>query len=152
MSAIVCGKRSNFFEDLQSSSPSPPSPVSKRIRCSSSSPVRFSPPAAAGGAFSSFSVNFISGASSSSLALDHLVALFPDMDKQKLKADILELTSLKARANQDILIIVRVEITNNELVTWLYFLRLIIYVTSKEENLIKYKTFHTYLQVFNTFS
>ncbi|KAI8018324.1 hypothetical protein LOK49_LG04G02528 [Camellia lanceoleosa] len=45
MSAIVCGKRS-FFEDLpsspQSSSSSPP--VSKRLRCfSSTSPVRFSP-------------------------------------------------------------------------------------------------------------
>lgn len=45
MSAVVCGKRS-FFEDLQSPSPTSSSPpVSKRIRCSSStSPVRFSPP------------------------------------------------------------------------------------------------------------
>ncbi|KAJ8562316.1 hypothetical protein K7X08_011607 [Anisodus acutangulus] len=65
MSAIVCGKRSNFFEDLQSqsSSPSPSSPpVSKRIRCS---PSYFSPPR-----------------SSSKSAIDHLLTLFPDMDKQ----------------------------------------------------------------------
>lgn len=89
MSAIVCGKRSNFFDDLQaSSSSSSPPPVSKRIRCSSSSPVRFSPPtpttttAAIGPSFSSFSANFFSPASSSSSVLDQLVVLFPNMDKQ----------------------------------------------------------------------
>lgn len=60
MSAIVCGKRS-LFEDLAAASP----PVSKKIRCfSSSSPARFSPPPP------------------SSLLLDHLAAIFPDMDKQ----------------------------------------------------------------------
>ncbi|CDP10444.1 unnamed protein product [Coffea canephora] len=89
MSAILCGKRSNFFEDLQSSpaSTSPP-PVSKRIRCSSSSPVRFSPPrsTAAGGASSSyFSANLFTGVSFNSSALDHLIGLFPDMDKQLLE-------------------------------------------------------------------
>ncbi|KAK4350235.1 hypothetical protein RND71_029548 [Anisodus tanguticus] len=66
MSAIVCGKRS-FFEDLQSPSPTSASPpVSKKIRCSSStSPVRFSslPPPP-----SSF--------------IDQLRALFPDMETQ----------------------------------------------------------------------
>ena len=66
MSAVVCGKRSNIFEE----SPSSP-PVTKRIRCSSSSsPGRtFSPPTAA-------------AYTSSTSAIDHLVALFPDMDKQ----------------------------------------------------------------------
>lgn len=89
MSAILCGKRSNFFEDLQSSpSSSSPPPVSKRIRCSSSSPVRFSPPrsTAAGGASSSyFSANLFTGVSFNSWALDHLIGLFPDMDKQILE-------------------------------------------------------------------
>lgn len=70
MSAIVCGKRSNIFEDLPASSP----PVSKRIRCSSSSPVRFSPPRT--------SPNL---PSPQSLLIDHLSALFPDMDKQLLE-------------------------------------------------------------------
>lgn len=60
MSAVVCGKRSNIFEE-SSSSPS----SSKRIRCSSS----FSPPR-------SFA---------SSLLVDHLVALFPDMERQFLE-------------------------------------------------------------------
>lgn len=58
MSAVVCGKRSTFFEDHtvpSSSSGSPP--ASKRIRCFSSS--RF-------------------------FAIDRLFALFPDMDKQVL--------------------------------------------------------------------
>ncbi|XP_047943603.1 uncharacterized protein LOC125190363 isoform X2 [Salvia hispanica] len=69
MSAVVCGKRSNIFEE----SPSSP-PVTKRIRCSSSSsPGRtFSPPTAA-------------AYTSSTSAIDHLVALFPDMDKQFLE-------------------------------------------------------------------
>ncbi|KAL1554836.1 hypothetical protein AAHA92_15349 [Salvia divinorum] len=72
MSAVVCGKRSNIFEE----SPSSP-PVTKRIRwSSSSSPGRtFSPPRAAA------SSNYISSTS----AIDHLVALFPDMDKQELE-------------------------------------------------------------------
>lgn len=92
MSAIVCGKRSNFFEDLQSSSSSSsPPPVSKRIRCSSSSPVRFSPPRSTSGGGggggggappSYFSANLFTGVSFNSSALDHLIALFPDMDKQ----------------------------------------------------------------------
>ncbi|XP_041999344.1 uncharacterized protein LOC121748860 isoform X2 [Salvia splendens] len=59
MSAVVCGKRSNIFEE----SPSSP-PLSKRIRYLSSSPSRpfwFSAP------------------------LDHLLALFPDMDRQFLE-------------------------------------------------------------------
>ncbi|KAK4713066.1 hypothetical protein R3W88_018973 [Solanum pinnatisectum] len=64
MSAVVCGKRSIFFEDLQSS-PSPP-PVPKRIRCS---PSTFSPP-------QSFSTPS---------AIDHLISVFPDMDKQLLE-------------------------------------------------------------------
>ncbi|XP_042004315.1 uncharacterized protein LOC121753179 isoform X2 [Salvia splendens] len=59
MSAVVCGKRSNIFEE----SPSSP-PLSKRIRYLSSSPSRpfwFSAP------------------------LDHLLALFPDMERQFLE-------------------------------------------------------------------
>ncbi|ESQ44503.1 hypothetical protein EUTSA_v10003459mg [Eutrema salsugineum] len=70
MSAIVCGKRS-LFEDLAAASP----PVSKKIRFfSSSSPARFSPPITP----------------SSSLLLDHLAAIFPDMDKQILERAIEE--------------------------------------------------------------
>ncbi|KAH6819156.1 Ubiquitin system component Cue protein [Perilla frutescens var. frutescens] len=71
MSAVVCGKRSNIFEE----SPSSP-PVSKRIRCSSSSsPGRtFSPPRV------SAASNYIS-----SSAIDHLALLFPDMDRQVLE-------------------------------------------------------------------
>ncbi|XP_010435375.1 PREDICTED: uncharacterized protein LOC104719211 isoform X2 [Camelina sativa] len=70
MSAIVCGKRS-LFEDLAAASP----PVSKKIRCfSSSSPARFSPPIPP----------------SSSLFLDHLAAIFSDMDKQILERAIEE--------------------------------------------------------------
>ncbi|GMH18964.1 hypothetical protein Nepgr_020805 [Nepenthes gracilis] len=76
MSAIVCGKRS-FFEDI----PSPPATVSKRVRCSSSSPVRFSPPRSAAG---SVAQSLSSPASCLSL-LDHLIAVFPDMDKQLLE-------------------------------------------------------------------
>ncbi|KAK6126897.1 hypothetical protein DH2020_039359 [Rehmannia glutinosa] len=71
MSAVVCGKRSNIFED----SPSSP-PVSKRIRCSpsSSSPGRtFSPPRAAAASNYSFA----------NPVLDNLASLFPDMDRQK---------------------------------------------------------------------
>ncbi|KAK6795527.1 hypothetical protein RDI58_008980 [Solanum bulbocastanum] len=63
MSAIVCGKRS-FFEDLQSPSPTSASPpVSKKIRCSSStSPVRFP-----------------------TSLIDQLRTLFPDMDNQLIE-------------------------------------------------------------------
>ncbi|XP_059637899.1 uncharacterized protein LOC132279863 [Cornus florida] len=73
MSAIVCGKRSSsFFEDLPSSPP-----VAKRIRCSSS-PVRFPPPSPTTGSPANFSP-------SRSSRLDHLTALFPDMDRQLLE-------------------------------------------------------------------
>ncbi|XP_058195859.1 uncharacterized protein LOC131312120 isoform X2 [Rhododendron vialii] len=76
MSAIVCGSKRSFFEELL---PSPPSsspqsassspPVSKRLRCSSSSsPVRFSP---------------FSNAPPS--PVDQLRALFPLMDSQVLE-------------------------------------------------------------------
>jgi arsenate reductase-like glutaredoxin family protein len=69
MSAIVCGKRSLFEDLVAASSP----PVSKKIRCfSSSSPARFSPPIPP----------------SSSILLDHLAAIFPDMDKQILERAI----------------------------------------------------------------
>lgn len=67
MSAIVCGKRS-FFEDLQSPSPTSPStPVSKKLRCSSTSPGRFSP------------------APPEAASIDHLRVLFPDVDSQFLE-------------------------------------------------------------------
>ncbi|KAJ7978965.1 Ubiquitin system component Cue [Quillaja saponaria] len=72
MSAIVCGKRSTIFEDL----PATP-PVSKRIRCSSSSPVRFSSPSSASASFNPFTSQFA--------LVDHLAAIFPDMDKQLLE-------------------------------------------------------------------
>ncbi|XP_048490532.1 uncharacterized protein LOC104901986 isoform X3 [Beta vulgaris subsp. vulgaris] len=62
MSAIVCGKRSSIFEEI----PSPSSSSSKRIRCSSSSPVRFSG----------------SIGQSPFLLLEHLFAVFPHMDKK----------------------------------------------------------------------
>ncbi|GAB4850067.1 hypothetical protein Ancab_029364 [Ancistrocladus abbreviatus] len=64
MSAIVCGKRS-FFEELPSSA----TPVSKKLRCSSSSPVRFSP-------FSSPPRNSL---------VDQLRETFPHMDQQLLE-------------------------------------------------------------------
>lgn len=70
MSAILCGKRS-FFEDIAATSP----PVTKRIRCSSSSPVRFSPPRSA-------SVSNHSPFPAESHLIDQLAAIFPDMDKQ----------------------------------------------------------------------
>ncbi|KAF7147911.1 hypothetical protein RHSIM_Rhsim03G0251000 [Rhododendron simsii] len=85
MSAVVCGKRSSFFEDLPSSPPKAVS-SSKRIRCSSSSPVRFSPPRPA--AASPFSLT--SSFSSHSSALDLLSALFPGMDKQLLERALKE--------------------------------------------------------------
>ncbi|KAL5575566.1 hypothetical protein UlMin_017420 [Ulmus minor] len=58
MSAVVCGSKRSFFEDLP---PSPP--LSKRLRCSSTSPIRFSTPS----------------------LLDHLRAVFPHMDSQLLE-------------------------------------------------------------------
>ncbi|KAK6941689.1 Ubiquitin system component CUE [Dillenia turbinata] len=72
MSAIVCGKRA-FFDELPSTPPS----ASKRIRCLSSSPVRFPPPRSS----SSSSSDFWSPSS----AIDHLIARFPNMDKQILE-------------------------------------------------------------------
>ncbi|XP_071737203.1 uncharacterized protein [Rutidosis leptorrhynchoides] len=69
MSAVLCRKRSSFFEDhslpsssATSSSSSPPAP--KRVRCfsSSSSPIQLS-------------------SSARFFALDRLLALFPDMEK-----------------------------------------------------------------------
>lgn len=80
MSAIVCGKRSSIFEDLPSSPP-----VSKRIRWSSSSPVRFSPPRPTTG--SPFN---LSSSPSHLSALDYLSAHFPDMDKQLLERALKE--------------------------------------------------------------
>nr|XP_043628571.1 uncharacterized protein LOC122600007 [Erigeron canadensis] len=93
MSAVVCGKRSSyFFEDhsttSSSSSPSSP-PSSKRIRC-------FSP-----------------SSSSRFFALDRLVALFPDMDKQVLERTlnqcgddietaIKSLTELRLASNENV--------------------------------------------------
>ncbi|KAG2318946.1 hypothetical protein Bca52824_012159 [Brassica carinata] len=75
MSAIVCGSKRSLFEDLSAASSSSP-PVSKKLRCfSSSSPPRFPPPPAS---------------SSSSLLLDHLAAIFPDMDNQILERAIEE--------------------------------------------------------------
>lgn len=65
MSAVVCGKRSNIFEE----SPSSP-PVSKRIRCYSSPGRNYSPPRA------SF--------------LDHLAAVFPDMEREFLEKALKE--------------------------------------------------------------
>ncbi|XP_038890913.1 uncharacterized protein LOC120080344 [Benincasa hispida] len=75
MSAIVCGKRS-LFEDL------PTPPVSKRIRCSSSSPVRFSPPRSSNQSVSPFPQT---SSSQSAHLVDYLRAIFPDMDKQLLE-------------------------------------------------------------------
>ncbi|KAK1437461.1 hypothetical protein QVD17_03252 [Tagetes erecta] len=95
MSAVVCGKRSSFFEEHTSSSGSPP--ASKRIRCfSSSSPVQFS-----------------SSSSSRLFALDRLVALFPDMDKlvlertlnqcgDDLETTIKSLTELRLASNENV--------------------------------------------------
>lgn len=72
MSAIVCGKRSSIFEDnhnLGVNLAANP-PVSKRIRCSSSSPVRFSHPTPTP-TLPSFA---------SSDLIQHLRAIFPHMD------------------------------------------------------------------------
>lgn len=67
MSAILCGKRSSFFEEIPSTSSSS-SPVAKRLRCSSFSPPRSSslgqPPF---------------------LLIDQIVAIFPHMDKKLIE-------------------------------------------------------------------
>ncbi|KMT00632.1 hypothetical protein BVRB_9g219250 [Beta vulgaris subsp. vulgaris] len=74
MSAILCGKRS-FFEELPANSNSP---VAKRLRCSSSSPVRFSP----------FSPP--SPPPSRNSLLDKLREAFPRMDHQLLEKTLEE--------------------------------------------------------------
>lgn len=74
MSAIVCGKRSSIFEDSLSLAANPP--ASKRIRCSSSSPVRFSPPRPNHSSFPS---------PSSIHSIQHLRAIFPHMDPKLLE-------------------------------------------------------------------
>ncbi|CAN6872432.1 unnamed protein product [Brassica oleracea] len=61
MSAVVCGSKRSLFDDLSSATSSPP--LSKKLRSS-----RFS----------------------SSLLLDHLAAIFPDMDNQTLERAIEE--------------------------------------------------------------
>lgn len=83
MSAIVCGKRS-IFEELPSTSP-----VSKRIRFSSSStspsssPARFSPPKSSPVSVSASSNQYPFGTPlQSSQLLDYLRGIFPDMDPQ----------------------------------------------------------------------
>lgn len=64
MSAIVCGKRRSLFDDLPATSSTP---VSKKIRCSSStSPVRFSP-------------------FPRSALVDKLREVFPHMDQQLIE-------------------------------------------------------------------
>ncbi|XP_017243070.1 uncharacterized protein LOC108215194 isoform X2 [Daucus carota subsp. sativus] len=86
MSAIVCGKRSNFFEDTTPSSSSSP-PGSKRIcfTSSSNSPIRLSPSRANSVYSSSYSSGFANPFRSISVHLDNLAAIFPDMDKQLLE-------------------------------------------------------------------
>ncbi|KAM0033376.1 hypothetical protein Hdeb2414_s0016g00485491 [Helianthus debilis subsp. tardiflorus] len=66
MSAIVCGKRS-FFEELSTSPASASPPVAKKLRCSSTSPVR---------------LPVFHNSSHVSALTDQLQALFPNMDKQ----------------------------------------------------------------------
>ncbi|XP_015933566.1 uncharacterized protein LOC107459811 [Arachis duranensis] len=66
MSAAVCGSKRSFFEELPPSSP--PTSVSKRLRCSSSSPIRLSLPT----------------------LIDHLRHHFPHMDDQVLERALQE--------------------------------------------------------------
>ncbi|KAI3777764.1 hypothetical protein L1987_47566 [Smallanthus sonchifolius] len=68
MSAIVCGKRS-FFEELSTSPASASPPVAKKIRCSSTSPVRIPP---------------FHNSPPASVLFDQLRAVFPNIDKQLL--------------------------------------------------------------------
>ncbi|CAN0901156.1 hypothetical protein LINGRAHAP2_LOCUS21260 [Linum grandiflorum] len=77
MSAIVGGKRS-FFEELNISSP----PIAKRIRCSSPSPVRFSPTRTQ-------SSSALPPSSSANLVAQ-LAAIFPEMDKELLERALAE--------------------------------------------------------------
>ncbi|KAK9102043.1 hypothetical protein Sjap_019297 [Stephania japonica] len=78
MSAIVvCGNKRSFFEDLPTSSP-PISSASKRLRCSSTSPIRFSPPPPPIPSSSPSDLHRLS-------ALDHLRSIFPDMDSQHIE-------------------------------------------------------------------
>ncbi|KAK9149604.1 hypothetical protein Scep_008361 [Stephania cephalantha] len=82
MSAIVvCGNKRSFFEDLPTSSP--PISASKRLRCSSTSPIRFSPPPPAIPSPSSSDLHRLS-------ALDHLRSIFPDMDNQHIERALVE--------------------------------------------------------------
>ncbi|KAK9066293.1 hypothetical protein SSX86_013614 [Deinandra increscens subsp. villosa] len=69
MSAIVCGKRP-FFEELSTSPISASPPVAKKLRCSSTSPVRISP---------------FANPPPASAPIDQLRAVFPNMDKQLLE-------------------------------------------------------------------
>ncbi|KAJ0984338.1 hypothetical protein J5N97_002694 [Dioscorea zingiberensis] len=91
MSAIVLGKRSNsIFEELHHHSPSQSpfeTPVSKRIRCSSSSPtrVRFSPPRASSQSPRGLTSGIGNSDTAYSAHLDHLRSLFPDMDQKFLE-------------------------------------------------------------------
>ncbi|KAI3973928.1 hypothetical protein MKX01_030504 [Papaver californicum] len=92
MSAIVCGKRRSFFEEI--SSTSPPS-SSKRLRCSSTSPIRFSPTNIYPFSHSSSSSTFVLPSDNinnnhNSAALDHLISIFPGMDKELLERALLE--------------------------------------------------------------
>ncbi|KAF5199705.1 Ubiquitin system component cue protein [Thalictrum thalictroides] len=81
MSALVCGKRS-YFEEL------PTSPlVSKRLRCSSISPSRLSPPRNYNPFVQSLSSDRDKTVNSPSAAaaIDHLRVLFPEMDRKLLE-------------------------------------------------------------------
>lgn len=86
----MCGKRSNFFEDTSptsSSSSSPP--VSKRICFASNNNnnnnSRLSPSRSNSVFVSSYSSGFLNPFRSTSVHLDNLAAIFPDMDKQLLE-------------------------------------------------------------------
>ncbi|CAI0542804.1 unnamed protein product [Linum tenue] len=85
MSAIVCGKRS-FFEELNVTSP----PVNKRIRCSSSSPVRFSPPRPSPASSFSTPPRAPVVSSASAHLVEQLAAIFPEMDKELLERALAE--------------------------------------------------------------
>ncbi|KAG6718838.1 hypothetical protein I3842_04G173400 [Carya illinoinensis] len=78
MSAIVCGKRSSIFEDSLNLPANPP--VSKRVRFSSSSPLRFSPSRSSHSSFPSSSFN-----NSPPHFIEHLRAAFPHMDQKLLE-------------------------------------------------------------------
>ncbi|KAF9615208.1 hypothetical protein IFM89_022470 [Coptis chinensis] len=96
MSAIVCGKRS-FFEEL----PTTPAALSssKRFRCSSTSPNRFSPPRnynPFSSPSSSSLINFQQSDNNgpSSPALAHLQTMFPEMDIKLLEKALNESENL----------------------------------------------------------